>query len=169
MNEQGTYDPKIFLPDEYLRRMTYKHPFMQQLIDDDYACAEDMQWFKYETMHRYMDLGGTDAETRAACARQFPYSGCDPFRHDNFLNIWNEEDRRFSICPVWADNLRAYCTTTTTAPAAARRAAQTQGASPVSNEPNVGLAVGLVCGGVLFLALLLAYVRGKARRPSLRA
>lgn len=46
--------PKIFLSDEYLRRMTYQNPFMQQLIDDNYACVEDMQWFKYETMHRYI-------------------------------------------------------------------------------------------------------------------
>ena len=112
LNAQGAYDPTIFLPDEYLRRMTYKNPFMQQLVDDNYACVEDMQWFKYETMHRYINLSGTDVETRAMCARQFPYSGCDPLRPNNFLNIWNKENKRFSICPVWADTLRAYCTST---------------------------------------------------------
>jgi hypothetical protein len=100
LDARGTYDPKIFLPDEYLRKMTYKNPFMNQLIDDDYACAEDMQWFKYETMHRYINLSGTDGETRDRCVRQFPYSGCDPSRRDNFLNIWNKETKKFSICPV---------------------------------------------------------------------
>ena len=123
LSKQGVYDPTIFLPDEYLRRMTYRNPFMQQLIDDTYACVEDMQWFKYETMHRYMGLSGTDAETRAMCARQFPYSGsgCDPLRHDNFLDIWNKETRKFGICPVWADSLLAYCQSTDT-PSIARRA-----------------------------------------------
>ena len=37
-------------------------------------------------------MSGTDDETRMMCARQFPHSGCDPFRHDNFLNIWNKEE-----------------------------------------------------------------------------
>jgi hypothetical protein len=116
LNAQGTYDPKIFLPDEYLRKMTYKHPFMKQLIDDKFACAEDMQWFKYETMHRYINLSGTDAETRAKCALQFPHSGCDPFGKDNFLNIWNKETKAFSICPAWAGNLRDYCILTSEPP-----------------------------------------------------
>jgi len=116
LNAQGIYDPKIFLPDEYLRRMTYKNPFMQQLIDDNFLCVEDLQWFKYETMHRYINLSGTDVETREKCARQFPYAGCDPFRSDNFLNVWNKQNQTFSICPVWADNLRKYCTSTTTQP-----------------------------------------------------
>lgn len=114
LNAQGIYDPEIFLPDAYLRRMTYKNPFMEQLIDDNFACVEDMQWFKYETMHRYLNLSGTDPSTRAMCASQFPYSGCDPFRYDNFLNIWNKENKKFSICPVWANNLRSYCASTTT-------------------------------------------------------
>jgi hypothetical protein len=109
LNAQGAYDPRTFLPDEYLRRMTYKNPFMQQLIDDDYGCVEDLQWFKYETMHRYIGLSGTDPDTRDRCARQFPYGGCDPFSHDNFLNIWNKETQKFSICPVWANSLLAYC------------------------------------------------------------
>ena len=111
LDAQGAYDPKIFLPDEYLRRMTYKSPFMQQLIDDEYGCVEDLQWFKYETMHRYIGLSGTDPDTRDRCARQFPYGGCDPFSHDNFLNIWNKETQKFSICPVWANSLLAYCAT----------------------------------------------------------
>ena len=63
---------RSFLPDEYLRRMTYENPFMKQLIDDDYACVEDMQWFEYETMHRYIGLSGKDPETREKCVRQFP-------------------------------------------------------------------------------------------------
>ena len=116
LNAQGTYDPKIFLPDEYLRRMTNKHPFMQQLIDDNHACAEDMQWFKYETMHRYINLSGTDAETRAKCALQFPHSGCDPSRQDNFLSLWNKETKSLSICPAWAGNLRDYCIPTSEPP-----------------------------------------------------
>jgi len=116
VNEQGVYDPKIFLPDEYLRQMTYQNPFMRYLMDDNLACREDLQWFKYETMHRYINLSGTDFQTREMCALQFPYAGCDPFRSDNFLNIWNKQNQNFSICPVWADNLRKYCTSTTTQP-----------------------------------------------------
>ena len=116
LNEQDTYDPEIFLPDEYLRRMTYQNPFMKTVIDDNMACAEDMQWFKYETMYRYINLSGTDEETRKKCASHFPYFGCDPFRQDNFLNIWNKEKQKFSICPVWADNLLAYCDTTNVPP-----------------------------------------------------
>jgi hypothetical protein len=166
LNAQGTYDPKIFLPDEYLRKMTYKNPFMQQLIDDDYACVEDMQWFKYETMHRYINLSDTDVETRAMCVSQFPYSECDPSRPDNFLNIWNKEKKRFSICPVWADNLRAYCTSTPTTqlPIAASSTdlpIATASSPPIAKKPNWALIVGLIGGGVLLIALVisLAYAR----------
>ena len=114
LNAEGTYDPKIFLPDEYLQRMTYQNPFMHELINDNAGCQEDMKWFKYETMYRYINLSGTDDETRSMCARQFPYTECNPLSYDNFLNIWDKENKRFSICPIWADNLRAYCTSTNT-------------------------------------------------------
>ena len=168
LNAQGTYDPKIFLPDEYLRRMTYKNPFMQQLIDDHYACVEDMQWFKYETMHRYINLSGTDVETRAMCARQFPYSGCDPLTKDNFLNIWNKETKRFSICPAWADNLRAYCTSTTTTqsplPLVLPAPARVDG--PIAKKPSWALIVGLIGGGVVLLLALVLTCARRARRTS---
>lgn len=108
-------------------------------------------------------------KTRAVCARQFPYPGCDPLSHDNFLNIWSKENKRFSICPVWADNLRAYCTTV---PPIARRSQDTpvelRALTPVAGAAaNWGLIVGLIGGGVLLIILVisLAYARRKAMRP----
>jgi hypothetical protein len=173
LNEQGTYDPKTFLPDEFLSRMTYENPFMQQLIDDNHACAEDMQWFKFETMHRYIGLSGTDPKTRAMCVSQFPYSGCDPSRPDNFLNIWNKGTQKFSICPVWAPSLLGYCTTPqsqsqlqlpitpqTQEPVARRSRSQPtittqpQTQSPPVDGPNRGLIVGVIGGVLLLLALV---------------
>lgn len=135
LNAQGIYDPEIFLPDEYLSRMTYKNPFMRQLIDDNYACVEDMQWLKYETMYRYINLSGTDAKTREMCARQFPYIGCDPFRHDNFLNIWNKKDKQLSICPLWAANLRAYCIASQSPITSTPISTATESSSPISTAP----------------------------------
>lgn len=174
LNGQGAYDPTIFLPDEYLRRMTYRNPFMQQLIDDTYACVEDMQWFKYETMHRYMGLSGTDAETRAMCARQFPYSGsgCDPLRHDNFLNIWNKETQKFGICPVWADSLLAYCPSTDTPSIARRTSAYPAPTLPTrafatEKKANPGLSplatVGISTAVLVLFALLLLVSVGLTR------
>ena len=178
LNAQGTYDPKIFLPDKYLSRLTYQNPFMQQLIDDNYECVEDMQWFKYETMHRYINLSGTDPATREKCANQVRYYACDPSRPDNFLNIWNKEKKRFSICPVWAESLSAYCSSTTpahppipTQPPTAQSplATQTPIASlpqPIVKNPNWALIIGLIGGGALLVALviLLAYARRKAQQ-----
>lgn len=160
VNEQGVYDPKIFLPDEYLRQMTYQNPFMRKLIDDDLLCVEDLQWFKYETMHRYINLSGTDFRTREMCALQFPYAGCDPFK-DNFLNIWNNENKTFKICPVWADNLRKYCTSTTRQ---SGLLSLSSSSPPIAKKRNWVLIVGLIGGVFLLLALVIwiAYARKKA-------
>ena len=52
--------------------MTYENPFMKQLIDD-YACVEDMQWFEYETMHRYIGLSGKDPRNARKVCSPVPF------------------------------------------------------------------------------------------------
>lgn len=113
------YDPTIFLPDQYLKRLDYSNPFMKKLIDDDYPCVEDQQFFKYQTMHRYVNLEGVDEDTKKRCINQLAivnHRPCDPNRKDNFLNIWDSSKSTFKVCPTYSDALQKYCVSPTHTP-----------------------------------------------------
>ena len=95
------------LPDHVLRQMDYSNPFFKALMDDA-KCKEDILLFKYDTLIRYSRMSGVDARTKEMALQQLANKkSCDPTSRTNYLNIWNQQHKKFDQCV--SEHLSEYC------------------------------------------------------------